>query len=477
MFVCNRFLSTFVMAALSFTCISGTARSEPPAIFDANQFGNTDLVPRQAAGAMESLIESLGAQWERFEPVSRFNEDDPFRALGKGIGRMQMLVREASGLEHTLLCTVALIDLDRIITNAHCIPGSSGTVQRAKVWFGYVQLGGKGSEVYDVSVTPLETDSKLDFSILRVLGEPGRKFPPVNRALRAARDNESLYILHHPGGQPQKLTRAFCRAFPSEAQHATEVRHQCDTLPGSSGSIIFALSDGAIVGLHHTGGLTPADEMSFNRGTDALALKAASPVVTELFWSTNPTPKPAQPPPQRAAPNDKPVAIQPVDNPAEIHTAALPRIFNDYSGWGMDGNDIRRLDDVQQADCRAACDTESKCAAFTYDRWNYVCYLKSSLSALISSPQYFSATAADKQVSFDSSPMQMRKYRKKIFNEPGYWSGSVKDFDACLKRCLGDDRCKASTFMKRENLCKLLEMPNSYVSDAEADSAVKSQYK
>lgn len=254
--------------------LGGAREARAQVLYPASQFGNVDLVPTQGSGnAAAALLESLGAKTDRFEPMSRFREDDPFRQAGRSVGRLDIEVKDSSGVTGIATCTATLISPDSIITNAHCIPGLGGDkVIRAEVRFGYLRLGDAGSKAFPVAVDPVETNRTLDYSILAVSGEPSKLFPIATRANRAALDNESLYLIHHPAGQPQKLTRAFCRAHPEKAVEGTHVRHQCDTLPGSSGSLIFALSDGAIVGLHHSGGLSPNDDLSFNRGTDVLAL-------------------------------------------------------------------------------------------------------------------------------------------------------------------------------------------------------------
>jgi hypothetical protein len=56
------------------------------------------------------------------------------------------------------------------------------------------------------------------------------------------------------------------------------VAHRCDTLPGSSGSLL--LDDrGVAVALHFAGGLDPVDATSFNMAVDMGAILQASEVV------------------------------------------------------------------------------------------------------------------------------------------------------------------------------------------------------
>lgn len=311
-----RSLRTFAAATISLFAATTTLAADSPILFPSNQFGNVDLRATQSGGATASLLESLGAKTDRFEPMSRFRDDDPIRMAGRSVGRLQIEIQDAQGQTGVATCTATLISDDTIITNAHCIPGSDGSrVLRAEIRLGYLRLQDQGSEAFEVDPIPIETHLRLDYSLLRVAGNPARKFAVTPAQRRAARDNESLYLIHHPGGQPQKLTRAYCRAFPDKAVHDTEVRHQCDTLPGSSGALIFALTDGAIVGLHHSGGLSPGDELSFNRGTDVMALQRHSKLLLPLRAR-----------PQSAEPKtpDASSAVVPLPKPAAVPPTPLP---------------------------------------------------------------------------------------------------------------------------------------------------------
>lgn len=103
--------------------------------------------------------------------------------------------------------------------------------------------------------------------------------PPLvdlgNLSVRAAIAGERLFIIHHSNGDPQQVTRAFCRADLEQSRAATEISHSCPTRPGSSGALVFADSDGAIVGLHR----------SIARRTD-IVRGYATPMIAILAKST-----------------------------------------------------------------------------------------------------------------------------------------------------------------------------------------------
>jgi formylglycine-generating enzyme required for sulfatase activity len=256
------------------SALSSTASGQ--ILYGADQFGAVDLVPRQAS-SVAGLIESLGAKVDRFEPIADFPPDDPIRVLGRAVGRLDILMTAPDGVRGVANCTATLIDRNKILTNHHCVPGPHGAViERVLVRFGYLELGSTTSRSFEVDLNPIEANRALDYAVLRVEGDPAGAFGIAPLNVRSAQTNEPLFIIHHPAGQPQRLTRAFCRANPKVALEGSALRHQCDTLPGSSGSLIFAQRNNALVGLHNLGGLVAGDTQSFNRGIDAVALKGGS---------------------------------------------------------------------------------------------------------------------------------------------------------------------------------------------------------
>jgi formylglycine-generating enzyme required for sulfatase activity len=314
-------------------CLAVGALASPASgqvLYGADQFGSVDLVPRQATST-SGLIESLGARVDRFEPIADFPPDDPIRVLGKAVGRLDILMTGSDGVRGVANCTATLIDRDKILTNHHCVPGPHGAViERVLVRFGYLELGSTTSRSFQVDTEPIEASRALDYAVLKVAGDPAEAFGIAPLKVRSARTNERLFIVHHPAGQPQRLTRAFCRAHPKVAVDKSALRHQCDTLPGSSGSLIFAQRDNALVALHNLGGLVAGDTLSFNRGIDAVALKGGSARFAALCCGPPPTApaakaaEPATPPKVvSAAPPPKAPAPAPA-KPAEPAAAVSP---------------------------------------------------------------------------------------------------------------------------------------------------------
>lgn len=247
--------------------------------FPANQFGKLNLRPNQSLGGNDDFIQAQ--QNGVFEPISEFNADDIFREWSRPVGRLSMLLRNGAGEEGVATCTATLIADDRILTNYHCIPGFDRNVEvvGAVVHFAYLRQDQAEENAYRVRIPPLESDPDLDFSVLQVDGQPGQVFGHVDIDPARVAPNTSLYIFHHPAGLPLRLTRFRCKAYSGDAYAGAEFRHRCDTLGGSSGSLIFDI-DRRVVALHHSGGLNASSRSSFNSGTAIDAILQRSEIVT-----------------------------------------------------------------------------------------------------------------------------------------------------------------------------------------------------
>lgn len=269
----GNFTQVWAASAALAVCLalSGFAAASEADQFPASQFGKARLSFNQSLGGNDDYIRSQ--QNGVFEPLAEFNESDAFRARSRPVGRLSMLIENPDGSKGVGTCTASLIDDARLITNYHCIPGHDGTVQEAVIHMGYLREDQEPVDVYEVDVDPVLADADLDFAVLAVRGEPGRKYGYVELSPVRVQPNASLVIYHHPAGLPLRLTRFRCKAYAGNHYRGTEFRHRCDTLGGSSGSLIFN-NDHKVVALHHSGGLTGDANSSFNSGTAIAAILA-----------------------------------------------------------------------------------------------------------------------------------------------------------------------------------------------------------
>jgi V8-like Glu-specific endopeptidase len=281
--MCSRALVVFFLA---FSGCWGSAQADSLLLFPEKQFGTANLTLPQSNAQYGSALETLGSRSERFEPLADKRTDDLYRRLGLPIGRIDLLVQSATGERGVATCTASLIDIDKLITNYHCVPGldPGQKLLKGEIRLGYLRQAFEEGQSFPVNLTPLEADADLDYSILETSSSAGKIYGTVLLNSAVAVDNESLFIIHHPAGQPQRLTRAFCNALPVKPVEGTVLRHRCDTLPGSSGSLIFSAREAVfgkmLVGVHHAGGLNSTDSLSFNEGTDMQTIIKASKILS-----------------------------------------------------------------------------------------------------------------------------------------------------------------------------------------------------
>ncbi len=250
---------SFVIVYFSFALASVPARAQDM-VFDAEQWGNVNLVVRQSSGgSVEALLTGSG----KHEPLRLYDQLDRLWRLSRPVGRLD--VRFAN--RKFITCTATLVTADIILTNNHCVPGANdnleihGPVTEASLVMNYFdETRPDLIDTYAVDIQPISTSADRDFSFLRVRTPPGQERPGTKWGTakvleEAPRPGESLLIIHHPAGLPKHVTRFQCRAAsptPTDSQQIT-LFHFCDTLPGSSGAPIFSDEKNAIVAIHRAG--------------------------------------------------------------------------------------------------------------------------------------------------------------------------------------------------------------------------------
>lgn len=149
-------------------------------------------------------------------------------------------------------CTGFLINDDMVMTNNHCI-GNSAQAKGASVKFSFTASG--AGEKYSCS-NFIGTNKALDFTVLKCSGSPGEKYPKVTLADYPAQVNDLIYITQqncdyksNPGCIP---TQKYSEGILLGAANSN-VEHNADTLPGSSGSPIFDQESDKVIAIHNAG--------------------------------------------------------------------------------------------------------------------------------------------------------------------------------------------------------------------------------
>ncbi|BBU56915.1 hypothetical protein KU6B_31800 [Mameliella alba] len=262
--------------ALALSLASAPALAQV-ATFSADDYGKTDLVFLESSGNASAYI---AAQDGAFEPIRELPADDPIRRLAAAIGRVDLLEQNDRGGRDLVTCTGAILPGGWVLTNHHCIPeNASQRLLAASILTGYLVQGDKDTRRYTLSIDPADWHSVLDFSLVRMTDMPQDVLPLLIEDV-AVDPGDPLMVIHHPLGRPQVMTRFRCFAL-REQDGGPILRHRCDTQPGSSGSILFD-RELRPVALHHSGGMTPNDDRSFNKSTRLSAILQDSGLLREI---------------------------------------------------------------------------------------------------------------------------------------------------------------------------------------------------
>lgn len=257
----------------------------------------------------EKLVESTGADLQilgldgnastydgNWTPVRLREANDRIRKFGRSIGRMDVCWENDEGKTFISYCTATLLEGNRILTNSHCTkpPRNSRIVTagylpvEARLLMGFESVRDTDSARYYSIILPATDASPIaeaDAALFRVRGNPNKDWG-FNRMVAASdiTPGEALVIVHHPGGIAKMFSSIRCAVHRNQDPASQrEIQHTCDTMQGSSGSLLLRESDLVIVGLHHQAGLRPDDPDSANKAirisyvADALDLALAAP--------------------------------------------------------------------------------------------------------------------------------------------------------------------------------------------------------
>ncbi|WP_323770572.1 serine protease [Antarctobacter sp.] len=274
---------SFKKSLIAALLIASPALSQDLIGFDLSSFGKTILSNKQAAGGDVMLEAAFGAYNNEF--IATYSPKSVFAKMGRAVGRLD--VATDAGV---FPCTAFLVDDDLLMTNHHCVPGildheRAGATAIVGVQFvaGYLQEGiEEGSERFLVNPVPVETSKTLDYTLLRILGsKPGKQYGTLALAGIDPDDNAPFWIIGHPMGEAQRISREKCRAN-APALSKDRVLHTCDTLPGNSGSPVIDAGTQQVIALHHAGSARNSINYAVPMTAilrNSTVLKSATPIV------------------------------------------------------------------------------------------------------------------------------------------------------------------------------------------------------
>ncbi len=222
--------------------------------FDSASFGNVVLNKNQSAGDNDITLELSVGSYNN-ESITNYSTDSIFARIGLSVGRLDILTDKG-----IFPCTAFIVDEDHLLTNHHCVPGildnertGASRIEAVQFVAGYRQTGvEEGTKTYVVLPTPVESHKDLDYSLLRVMGNPSAEFGKLKLSDKEPKDRDPYWVIGHPMGEAQRISREKCGAN-SPAVSKKRLLHTCDTLPGNSGSPVIDASLQMVIGLHHAG--------------------------------------------------------------------------------------------------------------------------------------------------------------------------------------------------------------------------------
>jgi len=238
--------------ALAIISLANVAQSQDLMGFDRGSFGSVVLSRTQAAGTDVQLEMSIGS-YEN-EPISNYM-GTIFADIGRSVGRLDVLTDK--GL---FPCTAFIVSKRHILTNYHCSLGlldneqiGATSIEATQFVAGYTQTGvDEGTKKYTVVPKPVEFSAELDYAVLEVIGNPSQEYGQLKLASLIPNDRAPFWIIGHPQGKGQHISREKCRAS-TPAVSRNKLLHTCDTLPGNSGSPVIDAGLQIVVGLHYAG--------------------------------------------------------------------------------------------------------------------------------------------------------------------------------------------------------------------------------
>ena len=247
--ILTRLIISIALAVLS---VASMAQSQDLMGFERASFGSVVLSRTQAVGTGRQLELSIG-DYEN-EPISNY-KGTIFADIGKSVGRLDVLTDK--GL---FPCTAFIVSKQHILTNYHCSLGllddeniGATRIDGSKFLAGYIQTGvDEGTKQYTVIPTPVEFSVELDYAVLEVIGNPSLEYGKLKLASLDPTDRAPFWIIGHPQGKGQHISREKCRASTPAVSRNT-LLHTCDTLPGNSGSPVIDAGLQVVVALHHAG--------------------------------------------------------------------------------------------------------------------------------------------------------------------------------------------------------------------------------
>jgi tetratricopeptide (TPR) repeat protein len=153
-----------------------------------------------------------------------------------------------------------------------------------------------------------------------------------------------------------------------------------------------------------------------------------------------------------------------------------PASFRQMPNTDLLGSLIGKIDADSPAQCQTACGNNQACNAYSFNRWNSVCFLKSEATLRFLDPSTMSGLKDETYPPpISDAIVAMLRFRNKAFSGEPASAGRTSRFEDCEANCEKSKYCIAFSFVKTESMCRLFEQAGEYTSDEGVDSGAKRQ--
>jgi hypothetical protein len=244
---------------------------------------------------------------EQFFPSSSEASLSRFALAAKSVGRLDFDVATNNGAVMDT-CTAFLISDRYVMTAYHCTLDLDGNkpkvIKAGMLRMGYLSDARFGA-AYSLKCTggsacsPVEGDHQLDYAIFELTEEAQVKLKadgyaavkfPSNSADLVPSMGQNLFVVHHPFGREQFITRAFCRVMAPADPSTPRFYDTCATLGGSSGAPVFDEASAEVIGIRVLGDKSHDEERVFTAAAVPIsAIAAKSSIVREILSPSPPS--------------------------------------------------------------------------------------------------------------------------------------------------------------------------------------------
>jgi PAN domain/HdeA/HdeB family len=150
--------------------------------------------------------------------------------------------------------------------------------------------------------------------------------------------------------------------------------------------------------------------------------------------------------------------------------------FKTYDNFDLPKGDTRTLRGVELSKCEALCKADGACQAFSYDKWNKWCFLKSKATELTLDPSSISGvrqSLADPQQS--KSALRIEPLDAKTVRGHALQSESWHSAQDCKKACALDRTCLGFTYIPSGQDCRMFNRIETVDRENGATSGYKTQ--